>query len=189
MSGVIIHKTQIDKETGEILKDSRFDLIYWDEEKGYLFWNKKSSVKIFDDIELPKGLNKTEIANMYLLSRKMYHNTNMLAFRSNGALKPMGIKEISKAIGLKERQATAFINKMRKLGILAKATIEIASKKETHYYINPIYFFNCKWLPLNLYLLFKDDLDKYIPENIKARFLEIASDSNTPIVIYKKELV
>jgi len=57
--------------------------------------------------------------------------------------------------------------------ILAKAVIDIGSEKQVQYYMNPIYFFYGKWLSLNLYLLFKMDLDGVLPEWVRRKFNDV----------------
>ena len=47
------------------------------------------------------------------------------------------------------------------------------SEKQVQYYMNPIYFFNGKWLSLNLYLLFKVDLDGVLPEWARWKFNDV----------------
>ena len=82
----------------------------------------------------------------------------------------MEIKHVAKAINMSERCCTIFINKMIRKRILAKAIVEIGDVRQIQFYMNPIYFFNGKWLSLNLYLLFKSDLDFLLPEWVKLKF-------------------
>ena len=94
----------------------------------------------------------------------------MLAYRTGNNIRAMEIKHIAKAIYMSERCCTIFINKMIRKRILAKAIVEIGNVRQIQFYMNPIYFFNGKWLSLNLYLLFKSDLDFLLPEWVKLKF-------------------
>jgi len=62
---------------------------------------------------------------------------------------------------------------MIRMRILAKVVIDIGSETQVQYYMNPIYFFNEKWLSLNLYLLFKVDVDGVLPEWVRWKFNDV----------------
>lgn len=142
----------------------------FDDEKGYLFWNKTSFVKTFQDVELPKELRKVDIANLFLLSKRIYSDTNMIGYRSNGRIRPMGIKQMAEAIKDTERHTVTFIKRMVKLRIIAKVNVEVGSDKTTQYYFNPIYFFSSNRLSYNLYCLFQNDIDPFLPAYAKEGF-------------------
>ena len=168
----MIKRTQfIDEHTGEIYSDkNKFVNSTFDEEKGYLFWNRKNFAKTYRDIDFPEEMTDAEIGKMTRLSKKIWSNTNMLGYRGNGGIKPYDIEKIGEVIGLKYRQTLRFVNKMMRLGVMAKVKVDVGGKKETHYYINPIYFFSSNRIPLNLYLIFKNELDPFLPQWVIDRF-------------------
>ncbi|MDP4158222.1 MAG: hypothetical protein Q8911_00460 [Bacillota bacterium] len=159
------------KETGKkkIYLPDRFD-----DKKGYLFWNQTNFVKTFQDVELPKELRKVDIANLFLLSKKVYADTNMIGYRGNGGSpRPMTINQMSEVIKDTERHTTTFIKRMIKARIIAKIDVKIGDDKTIQYYFNPIYFFSSNRLSLNLYALFQKDLDPFLSNYAKQRFSKL----------------
>ena len=164
-------------DNGEIVKTSKtYFKDMFDEEKGYLFWNKSSFVKTFQDVELPQSITKADIANLFLLSKKIYSTSNMIGYRGNGCVRPMNTAQMAKAIRDTERHAVAFLNRMIKNRIIAKVNITIGEEMITQYYFNPIYFFSSNRLSRNLYLLFQRDIDYFIPEYVKQKFRLIKTE-------------
>lgn len=173
MANVIYEKKAINSETGEVLYSNQYQKIFFSNEKGYVFFTHKNSIRIFDDINLPDDITDDEIGKLFKLSKKTYKNTNMLMYRSKNNIKAMQIEHISKLLGVSLRRAQMFVHKMIKYHIMAKVLIKNSEKSyEVQYYLNPLYFFHSKYLNLNLYLLFKNDLDKYLPKWVIAKFCE-----------------
>lgn len=167
----IERKIRFDETTGQIYHSSERKIsAAFDEEKGYLFWARKNFSKQFQGINFPKEMTMQEIGQMTVLAKKIWSNTNMLGYRGNGGIKPMNISHIAKTICLKDRQTRNFLNKMIKLGVIARVDIETDDRKETQFYINPLYFFSSSRLPLNLYLIFRESLDQHLPEWVIERF-------------------
>jgi hypothetical protein len=147
--------------------DNRFD-----EEKGYLFWTQKTGIKQFSDVPFPEELTDAEIGKVTKLAKCIYKDSNMLAYRGNGGIKPHTLKTIGKVLNITDRQTERFIKKMIKLRVMARGTFEIGDRSEIHYFISPIYFFTGKRLNNTLYVLFREDLDKNIPPWIRKRFID-----------------
>ena len=163
----------INKNTGEILSKNVHPIApVFDEERGYLFWPRKSFSKSFLDIDFPKELSFKEIGQMTTLAKKMCPKTNMLGFRGNGGTRPYNIDKIGSVIGLKSSQSYFFIRKMIKLGLMAEVKIKSEGSTEAQYYINPIYFFSGNRISLNLYLIFHRQLDEHIPGWVKYKYCE-----------------
>jgi len=142
----------------------------FDEEKGYLFWAQTSFVKTFQDVELPKDITKPDIANLFLLSKKIYSNTNMIGYRGHGSIRPMTIAQMASVIRDTDKHTSLFLGRMIRSRIIAKVNVIIGEDVTTQYYFNPIYFFSSNRLSRNLYLLFQKDLDPFIPEYAKQKF-------------------
>jgi hypothetical protein len=168
----LIRETRyINQNTGEIYSNKvRHIATQFDEEKGYLFWARKSFAKSFLDVDFPKDMTMKERGQMATLAKKIWSNTNMLGYRGNGGIRPYNDIQIGQVIGLKEYQAKKFIRKMISLGIIARATVEVAGRREVQYYVNPVYFFSSNRIPLNLYLLFRKELDKVLPAWVKDEY-------------------
>ena len=85
-------------------------------------------------------------------------------------IKAMTVERIAAYLNISQRQAAGFLRKMIDWRIIGRVKVQIGRNFETQYYINPIYFFNGKWLNYNLYFIFKKDLDDILPEWVKIRF-------------------
>lgn len=163
--------TYIDTKTGEVVKEGKsFVNAQFDEEEGYLFWNRRSHNKAFHEIKLPSELTWAERGRLEELSRHVFSTTNMLAYRGNGGLKPYTIKKIGEVIGLGERQTKRLLKKYMDLKVMEKG--HYSSSDKEYYYLNPLYFFSSKRIPLNLYLIFKDSLDEHLPEWVINKYRE-----------------
>ena len=167
-----MHKvTNITDDNGVIVNTKKvYFKDMFDEEKGYLFWAQTSFVKTFQDVELPKDITKPDIANLFLLSKKIYSNTNMIGYRGHGSVRPMTIAQMASVIRDTDRHTALFLGRMIRSRIIAKVNVIIGEDVTTQYYFNPIYFFSSNRLSRNLYLLFQKDLDPFVPEYAKQRF-------------------
>ncbi|MFE5319774.1 hypothetical protein ACFQ88_13790 [Paenibacillus sp. NPDC056579] len=43
--------------------------------------------------------------------------------------------------------------------------------------MNPLYFFSDRYLPLSLYLLFQEQIDKHIPDWVKQKYRELQDET------------
>jgi len=172
MSDKILKRTQyINTGNGVIQKeDARFVTAAFDDEKGYLFWARKGFAKSFADVDFPKAMTMKERGQMATLAKKMWSNTNMLGYRGNGGVKPYNDEQIGTIVGLKAYQGKAFVRKMIRVGMIAKVTVTTEGERVIQYYINPIYFFGSNRIPLNLYLIFKNQLDKVLPAWVLEKY-------------------
>jgi hypothetical protein len=161
----------IDDQTGEVLSSKVMHIAAaFDEEKGYLFWARKNFSKSFMDVDFPLQMTMKERGQMATLAKKIWSSTNMLGYRGNGGVRPYSVEQIGKVIEVKPYQAAAFVRKMIRLGIMARVNVKVGDRQETQYYINPVYFFSSNRIPLNLYLLFRKELDKVLPEWVKKQY-------------------
>jgi hypothetical protein len=166
--------TYYDGKTGEILsRDRRAISAIFDDEKGYLFWNRKQFAKIFPDVDFPGNLGFADKGRLLELSRKIYSTTNMLGQRGNGGIKPLTETQIGEVINLGDKRRKIFLQSMIDLGIIARVEIETGGRRDIQFYMNPLYFFSSNRLPLNLYLLFRKDLDRILPMWVKKKFSEV----------------
>lgn len=170
--------TILDEETGEIVSRKQQGIgKRFDPEKGYLFRNQAGGFSQFYDVPFPHGMTDIEIGRMTRLAKKMWGTTNMLGYRGNGGVKPYDVDGIAKVVGLEKSQTYSFVKKMIKLGVIAKVKIESKGKTDYQYYVNPLYYNSSNRIPLNLYLLFRTQLDAYIPNWAKNLFIEQTGQS------------
>jgi hypothetical protein len=165
--------TYTDTYSGEVLCEKTYKVnSSFDYEKGYLFWNRKNASKTFKDVQFPESMTFDEIGRLTVLTKYIYSNTNMLGYRGNGIVKPFSMSDIGKIIKLSDRYTQRYVKKLIDLGVMARVKITTGNRTEYQYYINPLYFFSSNWMPLNLYLLFRNQLDKYLPKWVISKFME-----------------
>jgi hypothetical protein len=163
----------VNTRTGEVLGKNTFPVSpVFDEEKGYLFWPRKSFSKSFVDVDFPRELSFKEIGQMTTLAKKMCPKTNMLGYRGNGGSRPCNVDKIGAVVGLKPSQAYSFVRKMEKHGLIAEVKIRCGERVDTQYYVNPIYFFSGNRINLNLYLIFRRQLDPFLPGWVREKYRE-----------------
>ena len=157
---------------GNLVKETHRRFNFFDDDKGYLFRMNKEAVRLFKGCCLPKELSDSDVARMYRLSMSMQKESNLICYRSGNTLKPMSRLYMAKYLNISERQVTAFLNRMIKERLIGRVKVRVGLDVQVHYYINPIYFFNGKWLNHNLYWIFRKDLDAFLPMWVKERFSE-----------------
>jgi hypothetical protein len=167
----------VDNITGQIIEesDNRYPELMTDE--GYRIPSHKAGVKIFDDIQFPLEMSPAEIGRMTILSKLMIGKTNMLGYRKNDNIYAYTYSEIIELAKLKQRQGVSFMRKMCKFHVMQKVT----TTSGPQYYINPSYFMAAGHrLSLDLFLIFRDDLQDIIPLWVKKEFLSQAKDKKLP---------
>ena len=171
VANVIKETRYIDEATGEI-RGGKIQHIAaaFHEERGYLFWARKSFAKSFVDVPFPKQMTHSEIGKLAILAKHIWSGTNMLGYRGSGGAKPYTVVQLGRCIGLGERKAKSFVNKMIRLGVMARVIVKAEGRQETQLYINPVYFFSSNRIPLNLYLIFRWQLDAVLPDWVKQEF-------------------
>ena len=173
----ILINAQIDADSGEVLskKEQVQNYRYFDQEKGYLFQPNRDSIKTFPGCGLPDDLTETETARLYRLSLTIHKDSNLLCYTSRNAAKPMNTSKIAAYLRLSPRRTALFLQRMIQRRIIGRVKVKIGNSQETQYYLNPIYFFAGKWLNVNLYFLFRRDLDKMLPQYVIQKFGEMRS--------------
>lgn len=140
--------------------------IQFDEEEGYLFWNRKSNVKSFLDTPLPTEFTWAERGRIHELKHYLLKDNQCLVYRSGNIIKPITVAEFEKILELSERQAKALIKKMKQHDIIKEMKIDGV----IYFVFNPIYGLKGKRLTLNMYLLFQESLQKKLPQWVAFRF-------------------
>ena len=140
------------------------------EDRGYLFWARKSFAKSFSDVDFPAKMTMKERGQMATLAKHMWSGANMLGYRGNGGTRPYSVEQIGEIVRLKPYQGRVFVRKMIRLGVMARVEIKVEGRQETQFYLNPVYFFSSNRIPLNLYLIFRWQLDAVLPDWVKQEF-------------------
>lgn len=167
----------IDEKTGELrAKKVNHLWTHFDDDRGYLFWARKNFSRSFADVSYPEEMTDVEIGRIARLAKKMWSNTNMLGYRGHNGVHPYTVEQIGEIISLGPRQTRRFITKMIDIGMMAQHPEGKGRAKEVQYYINPIHFFNSNRIPLNLYLLFREYLDKLLPDWVKNEYKRVGKE-------------
>lgn len=165
--------TNISEETGEVLNQNkkvrRFNPKF-NSQKGYLWWNKKGGVKSFYTIPFPQEMSMLDRGRIATLTKYIWGDTNCLGYRGHGGFRAYDAKGIGKIIGLNELRANRFLKRMGKLRLIKAIPVQFGERVEMQHYVNPLYYFSSKYLSSNLYTLFHEELEYYVPEWVKEEF-------------------
>ena len=179
-------RTIVYDDDGVLLKEKEMRQINFNDVLGYKLLYNNRRVKHFSNIPLPEKITMIERGMLLTLSRCMFNPANLLAKKTRAGVIPMTEDDIFEAIEANERKGKVILRKFVDLGILAKVKITTEGITSVQYYMNPLYFFNSTWLSPNLYLLFKAQLDQYIPLDVQERMLECVKAN--PQGVVKKDI-
>lgn len=163
----------VNRETGEYYDKRQYVDLQFNED-GYLFWNKKGNVKIFLEYRLPKEFSWTEKGRIEELKHYILKDNQFLVHRSGNSIKPIGIKEMRKILGMTERQCKELVKKMKAYNIIKEIKVDML----TYFAFNPIYGFKGKRICLNVYLFFQEELKPLLPKWVVEKFVGEAEEIN-----------
>jgi len=164
---------EIDLDTGELLREVKKQRLIakkFDPGKGYLWRNRGGGVKSFFDVPFPDGMSMIDRGRIATLSRYIWGDTNMLGYRGFGRIKPYSVEGIGKLIDLTPGQAELFVKRMIKYTVIKAIPVRFGDTIEIQHYVNPLFYFVGPRLSGNLYALFHEEMEKYVPDYIKEAF-------------------
>lgn len=166
----------INEKTGEFF-ESRYKKFEVFNNDGYLLWAKKASRKQFNDIKLSDILGKGEdFRRAHILAELIYKDTNTIMVRENTRkVRVADVDDISHIIGLNIRRTKEFLNRMVEKHVLAKRIDKVGELTSEKYLFNPLFFMCSKRLSADLYFLFKESLDCYLPAYVVEEFHRIGN--------------
>jgi hypothetical protein len=144
----------------------------YDPEKGYNFKYKSNKIQSYFGIDLPEELNITEKGRLYVLSKKLYPGSNMLGKRVGSGVRPFRTDELAEIVQLKGRQMRNFLSKAIRLNVIRLVEYKDKDGIQHQYYMNPVFFNACRYISLNLFILFQDSFRQYLPKKILDLFLD-----------------
>jgi hypothetical protein len=178
-------KIIVDKSTGEVVSKftSRNDFHsrgYFDEQKGYRFRARsKKLIRLDVDIDLLEPLNNSELGRVYRLTRLIWQDTGVLAKVVNRAVLPLQRNDLYEYMGFdSSRRGREFLDKLLSLSLIRYVVVNLDDKgtTEEQWYLNPLYAAT-NYINRNQYLLWRDQIDKFIPDYIKDKFLSVKSEN------------
>lgn len=170
----------INRETGDFYDKRQYVDLQFNEE-GYLFWNRKGNVKTFIEYTLPDKFSWSERGRIDELKHYILKDNQFLVHRSGNTIKPIGIKEMMKILGMTERQCKSLIKKMKAFNIIKEVKIDTL----IYFVYNPLYGFKGKRLCLNVYLFFQEELKQVIPKWAVEKFVGEAEEIKPSFTIIK----
>lgn len=166
----------VDTDTGQVYKDRTIKFSNFNADKGYLFKAKNQGVKTFADLKLSEQVtDRQDFTRCHLLAEHIYKDTNMISVRYKKDIRAADIEDISCIINLSVKKAKEFLNRMRKAHIIAEREDKVGDMISVKYYFNPLFFCSSKYLSPELYFLFQESLDCYIPGWAKQKFHELGN--------------
>jgi hypothetical protein len=174
---MIQRTTSIDEDTGEILRETSKRFNVFDADKGYLFWANAHQRRSYNKVKLSDAISDTlDFARVHLLAENIYKDTNTIMVRvSSTVVRVADIEDISAMIRLSPKRTKECLYRMLKLHVLAERTDRIGDIVQTKYVLNPIFFNSKKYISSDLYFLFQETLDCYLPTWVIVKFHEIGN--------------
>ena len=80
--------------------------------------------------------------------------------------------DIAQILGIVEKRAREYLARMQKARVLAKIITETGGSVQISYAFNPVFVNSTKYVPLDLYVAFRDDIDEVIPGWMKDKYKE-----------------
>jgi hypothetical protein len=165
---------------GEVISEKKKFIDDTFNEDGYRVPTHKLGAKVFADVPFPEEMSDSEIGKVARLAKLMVASSNMLGYRSHGSIVPYTETLLIEVIKLSSKRGKEFIKKMIDLGVMQINKRIVGNIESDEYYINPAYFFAGKRISLNLYILFREHLDKVIPPWVRKEFLMAAKEQAKP---------
>jgi hypothetical protein len=170
---VVELRTKVNRETGEILDEVQKQLPdYFNPDNGYRMLARTKSLRTFPAVEFPKELTRTDMGHLFFLTRAVWANTGALGLIKNRKFKPFNDEELIIHIGLDpKRRGKEWLRKMVKLSMVRSIDVNLPDgTQERQWYINPVYF--CPmFISRQSYLIWRDQIDKFIPAYVKRLFV------------------
>lgn len=170
------------------------EISFWDSKaKKYFFRPKTSFLKVYvpDDSAVPDLYDALDeepkdIGQIMLIMRHI-DNDNMIQYRDkhNKQSTPANKKILYQMISKNPEVARRFVKKMMDKGIIRKWESEWEGGKIERFFINPLYTVRDKGISLNLYKLFKEELDLYLTDKAKKDLGTLLYYENNPDELVK----
>lgn len=161
-------------ENGEILSDNVKSFNLFDDKKGYLFKANGVSFRGYNGVKISDVIkSKVELGNLLVMAEHIYRDSNIVCVYINKQYRPANEDDVSVMLDLHPKRARDFINKMVRLGVMARMHKFTNGEQEQYIMLNPLYFNASKYISPTLYMLFKKQLDPHIPPWAKARFNQL----------------
>lgn len=164
---------------GEVFSEKEIKMPDRFNDEGYLVPYNKRGSKMFADIPFPERMNDAEIGRTARLAKLMVSTSNMLGYRTGMGIKPYTESQLIDLVKLSPYRGKEYISKMVNVGMMQRTKRIVGDVESEEFYINPAFFFAGKRLSLNLYLLFRENLDTILSQYAKNQFWEAAREEQS----------
>lgn len=171
-NNIVEIRKKVDKETGEVLSRQKIDLPnYFDPNNGYKLMARTKNIRVFPDVLFTEELTRTDMGHLLFLSRSMWANTGCLGVIWRRKFIPFDDEKLISHIGIDpKRRGKAWLKRMVSMSMLRSIDVNLPDgARERQWYINPVHF--CPmFLTRQAYLIWRDQVDKFVPEYVKRLF-------------------
>jgi len=170
MSGLTRYDMYVDNDTGEVAKIKESENRLWsDEKEGGMILARSYHKKLYNGRGLSGRIeDKGDLLKTYILVEQIVKDTNRIGnIKGSGFADESGIAEI---LGISEKKAREYLSRMIKLRVLGRGLIITGEKSSVSYIFNPVYVNSGKYVPLELYVAFQEDIDAVIPRWMKLKY-------------------
>lgn len=164
---------------GEVFNEKEIKMPDRFNDEGYLVPYNKRGSKMFADVPFPERMNDAEIGRTARLAKLMVSTSNMLGYRTGMGIKPYTESQLIDLVKLSPYRGKEYISKMVNVGMMQRTKRIVGDVESEEFYINPAFFFAGKRLSLNLYLLFRENLDPILSQYAKNQFWEAAREEQS----------
>ncbi len=180
---------------GEVVKKSgRVTSFYDFETKKYRVWPKSGFVKSFTT----KGRrlknvisNPSDYMRMHIIT-ECIDDSNMIIYKSDDRKigMPATRKLMQRMTELGEDSCNRFLSRMKIKGLIKEYRMTGEdSQSESHLYVNPVYTMKDTGISLNLYKLFKTEVDPFLTDFAKRDFeFMMYLEGNEELLVLAEEL-
>lgn len=166
-------RQKVDSKTGEVLSRRQIDLpSYFDQDNGYRLMARTKNIRVFPDVPFPEGLTRTDMGHLLFLSRSMWAtNTGCVGVIRRRKFVPFNDENLIRHIGLDpKRRGKEWLKRMVSLAMLRSIDVNMPDgRRERQWYINPLHF--CPmFLSRQTYLIWRDQVEKFVPDYVKKLF-------------------
>lgn len=169
---IIRHSNDFDTETGEEVNRQEMALPqFFDKDRGYKMLARKQNIRTFPDLPLPKDLTHTDIGHLFVLGRTSLANNGVIGTLYKRGFVPFDDEQMIEYIGFTSaKRGRAWLKRMVAMSMLRSIDVNLPDGvKERQWYLNPLYF--CPmFLIRESYMVWRDQIDKYLPQYVRAAF-------------------
>lgn len=151
----------VDEDTGEVLSTKVIDLFNrWDDRRGWKYYQGRASIMGVRGKQFPEGVSDAEIGRLARISQYLIGDSGILGYRGSGnTIKPVTLETMSHILGISQRSAYRLLSTAREKGLIAEMILD----GQTWFCMNPLYFTASDWIPLSLFLCFREHIEKDMP--------------------------